>query len=317
MLFKIARIALVCLMLVVTAQAEGQNLPNKPIRIETSEPGSTSDFVARLIAQGIAAGLSRQIIVQNKGGLMAADTGFRAAPDGSTIVLNGSSLWTAQLVRNDVPYDAVRDFAPITLAADAPNVMVVSGTLAVRSVSDLIALAKAKPGEFNYGSGSTGAPSHLGMELFKSMTGVDIVRVAYKGTGPALNALLAGQVQVMILAPTGVLGHIKSGKLKALGVTSPKPSAVVPGMATVAESLPGFDVAGPFGLFAPAKTPVPIVIRLNHEMVQVLNRPEEQQRLLTAGIEAVGSSPEEFVAYIAADLAKWGQLIKAAGIKQQ
>ncbi len=307
---------LFCVALFAVAGAHAQNLPNKPIRIETSEPGSTSDFLARLIAQGMMADLGLQVVVENRGGLMAADTAFRATPDGATLVLNGSSLWTAQLVRTDVPYDAVKDFAPITLAADAPNVMVASGTLGVRYISDLIALAKSKPGVLNYGSGSTGAPSHFGMELFKSITGTDIVRVAYKGTGPALNALLAGQVQMMILAPTGVLGHIKSGKLVGLGVTSAKPSALAPGLPTVAsQGLPGYEVGGPFGLFAPSKTPQAIVRRLNQSMVQVLIRPEERERMLKAGVEPVASTPEEFAAYLAADLAKWSQLIKTAGLK--
>ena len=305
-----------CATLLAASCVQGQNLPNKPIRIETSEPGSTSDFLARLIAQGMMADLGLQVIVENRGGLMAADTTFRAAPDGATLALNGSSLWTASLVLSDVPYDAVKDFAPITLAADAPNVLVASGTLPVHSIAELIALAKAKPGVLNYGSGSTGAPSHFGMELFKSMAGVDIVRIAYKGTGPALNALLAGQVQVMILAPTGVIGHMKSGKLIGLGVTSARPSALAPGLPTVAsQGLPGYEVGGPFGLFAPAKTPPAIIKRLNQAMVQVLVRPDERERMLKAGVESVASSPEEFAAYIAADLAKWGQLIKTAGLK--
>ena len=311
-------LAAVCVFLLATLAgvAGAQGLPNKTIRILTSEPGSTSDFLARLIAQGMTADLGLPVIVENRGGLMAADTTFRAASDGATLALNGSSLWTAALVRSDVPYDAVKDFAPITLAADAPNVMVVSGALQVRSLADLVALAKAKPGELNYGSGSTGAPSHFGMELFKSMTATDIVRVPYKGTGPALNALLGGQLQMMILAPTGVLAHIKSGKLVALGVASAKPSAVAPGLPTVAsQGLPGFEVAGPFGLFAPARTPPAIIKRLNEAMVRVVMRSEERERMLKAGVEAVGSTPEELAAYIAADLAKWSQLVKTVGLK--
>jgi tripartite-type tricarboxylate transporter receptor subunit TctC len=305
-----------CVALLAAACAHGQNLPGKLIRIHTSEAGSTSDFLARLIAQGMTVDLGLQVIVENRGGLMAADAAFRAAPDGATLVLNGSSLWTAVLVRNDVPYDPVKDFAPITLAADAPNVLVASGALPVRSVTELIALAKSKPGTLNYGSGSTGAPSHFGMELFKSMAGVDIVRIPYKGTSPALTALLAGQVQMMILAPTAVLGHMKSGKLTGLAVTNSKPSALAPGLPTVAsQGLPGFEVGAPFGLFAPAKTPPAIVKRLNQAMVQVLVRPDAREQMLKAGVDSVASSPEEFVAYIAADLAKWGQLVKAAGIK--
>ncbi len=315
----IARMFLLCLMFLAAACAYGQNFPNKTIRIVPTEPGSTSDFLARLIAQGITAGLGRQVIVENRGGgLLASDVVLRAAPDGASIVLNGSSMWLAPPMRDDVPYDAVKDFLPITLAASAPSVLVVHPTLPVRSIAELIALAKAKPGDLNYGSGSTGAPSHLAMELFKSMAGINIVRIPYKGTSPAINALLGGQVQLMVVPPTAVVGHIKSGKLRALAVTSPKPSVLTPGLPTVAaEGLSGFEVMGPFGLLAPARTPAALIYRLNQEMVQVVNRAEERQRLFNVGVESIGSSPEEFAAAINADILKWGQLIKAAGIREE
>jgi tripartite-type tricarboxylate transporter receptor subunit TctC len=315
----LARIFPVCLALLAAPHAHGQNFPNKTIRIVTTEPGSTSDFLARLLAQGIAGGLGRQVIVENKGGgLLASDAVARAAPDGATIILNGSSLWLVSLLREDVPYDPVRDFLPITLAANAPSILVVHPAVPARSVAELIALAKARPGELNYGSGSTGAPSHLAMELFKSMAGVSIARIPYKGTSPAINALLGGQVQMMVVPPTAVLGHIKSGRLRGLAVTSPKPSELAPGMPPVsAEGLPGFEVMGPFGLLAPARTPAALVNRLNQEMVQVLNKADERQRLFNVGVESIGSSPEEFAAAINADILKWGQLIKAAGIREE
>ena len=315
----IGRVFLHSMMLLGAACACAQTLPNKTIRIVTTEPGSTSDFLARLLAQGITPGLGRQVIVENRGGgLMASDAVLRAAPDGTSMVLNGSSMWLAPLMREDVPYDAIRDFSPITLAANAPSVLVVHPSLPVRSVAELIALAKAKPGDLNYGSGSTGAPSHLALELFKSVAGVNIVRIPYKGTSPAINALLGGQVQLMVVPPTAVLGHIKSGKLRGLAVTSLKPSLLAPGLPTISEEgLAGFEVTGPFGLLAPAKTPAAFINRLNQEMVQVLNKAEERQRLFNVGVESVASSPEEFAVAISADISKWGQLIKAAGIREE
>jgi tripartite-type tricarboxylate transporter receptor subunit TctC len=302
-----------------SALACAQELPGKTIRIVTTEPGSTSDFLARLIAQGVSPAIGRSVIVENRGGgLAASDAVLRAAPDGSSVLLNGSSMWLAPLMRSDVPYDPVKDFLPVTLAANAPSVLVVHPSLPVKSIGELIAYAKAKPGEINYGSGSTGAPSHLAVELFKSMAGVNMVRIPFKGTSAGINALLGGQVQLMVVPPTAVLGHIKTGKLRGLAVTTAKPSVLAPGMAPVAaQGLPGYDVTGPFGLLAPAKTPAAIVQRLNQEMVRVLNGAEEKQRMLNSGVESVASTPEEFAAAIRDDIQKWGSLIRAAGIREE
>ena len=299
--------------------AYGQGLPNRTLRIVTTEPGSTSDFLARLIAQGMSSGLGRQVIVENKGGgMLASDAVLRAAPDGSSMVLNGSSLWLAPLLRDDANYDPVKDFSPVTLAATAPYVVVVHPDLPVRSIAELIALAKTRPGALNYGSGSTGAPSHLAMELFKSMAGVEIARIPYKGTSPAVNGLLANQVQVMVVAPGAVVGHIKSGKLRALAVTSMKPSALAPGLPPAsAEGLFGYEAMGPFGILAPAKTPPALINRLSQEMAKVLHREDERARLFNVGVEAVGSSPEELGAAISTDMQVWGRLIKSAGIHEQ
>ncbi len=314
-----AKNILSCLLILTAELAQAQGFPDKTIRIVSTEPGSTSDFLARLLAQGISGGLGRQVIVENRGGgLLASDAVLRAAPDGTNIILNGSSLWLSPLMRENAPYDAVKDFSPITLAASAPSVLVIHPSLPVRTVSELIALAKSKPGELNYGSGSTGAPSHLAVELFKSLASVSLTRIPYKGTSPAINALLGGQVQVMVVPPTAVVGHIKSGRLRALAVTSLKPSALTPGLPTVAaEGLPGFEVTGPFGLLAPARTPAALINRLSEEMVAVLNRADEKQKLFNVGVEGVGSTPAEFSAAIRDDIQKWGQLIKAAGIREE
>ena len=314
-----AQSLLPCLLMLAATCVQAQSFPDKTIRIVTTEPGSTSDFLARFLAQGISGGLGRQVIVENRGGgLLASDAVLRAAPDGTSMILNGSSLWLSPLMRDNAPYDAVKDFSPITLAASAPSVLVVHPSLTARTVADLIALAKSRPGELNYGSGSTGAPSHLAVELFKSLASVHLTRIPYKGTSPAINALLGGQVQVMVVPPTAVVGHIKSGRLRALAVTSLKPSPLAPGLPTVsAEGLPGFEVTGPFGLLAPARTPAILINRLSEEMVAVLGRAEEKQKLLNAGVESVGSTPAEFAAAIRDDIQKWGQLIKAAGIREE
>ena len=203
-------------MVVAAGGASGQSYPYKPIRIITSEPGSGTDLMARLIAQRLTDSFGRQVIVDNRGGTLAREVVLRAPPDGYTLLLSGTSLWLSPFMREHASYDPVRDFLPITLAASSPNVLTVHPSLPVESVRDLVALARSRPGELNYGSGSTGAPTHLAAELFKAMAGLDIVRIAYKGTGPAINALLGGQVQLMFVSTTSVAPHVKSGTLKAL-----------------------------------------------------------------------------------------------------
>jgi tripartite-type tricarboxylate transporter receptor subunit TctC len=300
------------------ARAQGTDgYPYKTIRVVTSEPGSSSDFLARLIAQGIAASLGRQVIVDNRGGgMMAADIVLRTTPDGYSLLLNGTSLWLSPLMKEHVQYDPVKDFAPVTLAASAPNVLVVHPAVSVQSVADLLALARSKPGELNYSSGSAGSPSHLAAELFKSMAAVNIVRIPYKGTGPAVNALLGGQVQLMFVSPTPVVPLAKSGKLRILAVSTPRPSALAPGLPTLAASgLPGYESMSMFGIFAPARTSPALITRLNQEIVQILARAEEKERMLNTGMESVGSSAQEFAATIKTDMARWGKVIKSAGIR--
>lgn len=304
-------------MLLVAGGAPGQSYPTKPIRLVTSEPGSGVDLVARLAAQGLTDSLGRQVIVENRGGMLAGDTVLRAMPDGYTLLVSGTSLWLSPFMRESATYDPVRDFSPITLAASSPNVLTVHPSLPVESVKDLVALARSRPGELNYGSGSTGAPTHLAAELFKALSGVNIVRIPYKGTGPAMNALMAGQVQLMFVSTSSVAPHVNAGRLKALAVTTAQPSALAPGLPTVAAAgLPGYEATSLVAVFAPARTPAPLINRLNLEIVQLLGRTQVKERLFNSGAESIGSSPEELAAAMKSDMSKWGKLIKAAGIRE-
>ncbi len=295
----------------------GQNYPNKPIRIVASAAGGSGDFAARLIAQGLTGALGQQVVVDNRGGIIPGEIVSKAPPDGYTLLIDAASFWIGPLLQ-ETPYDPVKDFAPVTLTDSAPNVLVVNPSLPVKSVKELIALAKARPGELNYGSSSTGSTPHLAAELFNNMAGVKIVRVPFKGSGPAVISLLGGQVQLMFATAGSVAPHVKSGRLRALAVASPQPSALAPGLPTIAASgVPGYEAVAFEGMFAPAKTPVAIIDRLNQEIVRVLNRAEVKERFFNAGVETVGSTPEEFAAAIKSNVAKWGKLIKDAGIRDE
>ena len=297
--------------------AGGQTYPNKPIRIVTSVPGNGDDLAARLIAQGVAGALGQQVVVDNRG-LIAVEIVAKAPPDGYTVLFYGSPMWLAPLMRESVPYDPVKDFSAVTWATVSPNILVVHPSLAIKSVAELVALAKAKPGELNYGTGSAGSTPHLAAELFKSMAGVNIVRVPYKGSAPALTALIGGQLQFMFPSTSSVAPHLNSGRLKALAVTSAQPSALAPGLPTVAASgLPGYESASLLGVFAPAGTPAALINRLNQEMVRALMRTDAQERLFNSGVEAVGSSPEQFAATVKSEMAKWGKVIRDAGIRDE
>lgn len=299
----------------------GQDFPNKPIRIVTSEPGGGVDFAARVISHGLTASLGQPVIVENRGGaggLIAIDTVVKAQPDGYTLLLHGSAIWLLPFLRDNVSYDPVKDLAPVTLAVTSPNIVVVNPSVPVHSIKELIALAETKPGELNYGSGALGASSHLAVELFKSMAGVNIMRVPYKGTGPALIGLTAGQVQVMFSTAGGGVPLIKAGKIRALAVTSPKPSALFPDLPTVAASgLPGYQSASLVTMFAPAKTPAARINRLNREIARYLQTAEAKERLLKSKVEPIGSSPQELAATMKSEMNRLGKLIKDAGIKEE
>jgi tripartite-type tricarboxylate transporter receptor subunit TctC len=298
------------------AVAWGQDFPSKPIRFLTSGVGNSVDFAARLVAQTMAGNLGRQVVVENRGsGPLLGQTVAKAAPDGYTVLFYGSTTWTMPLV-SDVGYDPVNDFAPITIVATSPNVLVVHPSLPAKSVKELILLAKAQPGALNYASSGTGASNHLATELFKFMAGIDIVRINYKDGARASADLISGQVQLIFGNASFSVPHMKSGRLRALAVTSAQPSIFVPGVPTVAASgLPGYEWGSMFVMFAPARTPAAIISRLNQETVRLLKQSDVKEQLINAGVEAVGSSPEELAAKMKSEIARLTKVIKHAGIR--
>ena len=311
-----AALAAIGIMSVSASPAWCQDYPSKTVRLVASAPGGGGDFTARLIAGGISGPLGQPVIVDNRGGgFIPADVVAKSPPDGYTALIQGGSAWINPLLQK-APYDAERDFAPIVLISRDVNILAVHPSMPVKSVKELIALAKARPGHLNYASGSSGSTTHLAFELFKSMVGVNIVRVAYAGNAPAVTALVSGETQVIIMDAGLLLPHAKSGRLRALGVTSLEPSTLAPGLPTVAESgVPGFESIGVTGMLAPAKTPAAIVTRLNQEVMRYITRPEVKERFFNAGAEVLGSTPEQFSAMVKSDIAKWSKTIKDAGIK--
>lgn len=295
----------------------GQNYPNKPLRIVTGDAGGGLNIPARLIAPALAASLGQQVIVDNRGGAggaIAIETAAKATPDGYTVLLYGSSVWLLPLMQKTPSWDPLKDFAPITLATSAPHILVVHPSVAVNSVKELIALAKSKPGKLNYASAGPGSTPHLAAELFKAMARVSMVQISYKGNGAALNSIIGSETHLMFSNVPPGLPFVKSGRLRALAVTSARPSALVPGLPTLASAgLPGFQSGSMIGIFAPAKTPLSIVKRLNQEFVRILQRPDMKKRLFNAGLEVVGSSPAELIAAAKAESARLSKVIKDIG----
>lgn len=312
------RLFLTGMMVLGTGPVFGQNYPNKPIRIITSGIGGSADIVARLIAQGITAPLEQQVIVENRANVVSKEVVAKAPPDGYTLLLTSPSHWLLPLMRTNVPYDPVRDFSPLTVVAVSPNVVVVHPSLPAKSVKELIALGKANPGTLNYGTAGTGSSNHMAAELFKAMSGVDMVRISYKSTAAALNDLISGQLHLAFYTAGSVAPHIKSGRLRALAVTGAQPSLAFPGLPTVAASdLPGYESTATLAMFAPARTPVAIINLLNREIVRVLNQADVKARLLNAGVEVVGSSPDELTSTMTADVGRMAKVIKDAGIRDE
>ena len=275
-------------------------------------------MVARFIARGLTSSLGQQVIVDNRPtGIIPGEIVVKSPPDGYTLLFHGSSLWMMPLLQK-VPFDPVKDLAALTLAASTPNLIVVHPSVPAKTVKELIALAQAKSGSLDYASGATGSSSHLAAELFKYMARVNIVRIPYKGQGPAVVSLLGGEVQMSFATTGSVSGHVQSGKLRALAITTAKPSALAPGLPTVAEAgLPGYQYASNAGMFAPRGTPPRLITLLNREIVKVLNTQEAKDLLFRDGTEAVGSSPAEFAASMRDEMASLGKVIKAAGIRTE
>jgi tripartite-type tricarboxylate transporter receptor subunit TctC len=297
---------------------QAQGFPLKPIRIVTNEPGAGLDFSARLIAQGLSERFKQAVIVDNRGGaggIIAGELVAKAAPDGYTLLFYSNGLWTVPLLQK-APFDPLRDFAPVTLALTSPSLLVVHPSLPVKSVADLLALARARPGALDYASGGNGAPTHLAAELFKLLARVDLTHIPFKGSGPALNALLGGQAQLMFTVANGGLPHVQSGRLRVLAVTSAQPSALLPGVPTVAAAgVAGYESVTMQALFAPARTPETIVRVLNQETLRVINAPELREKFSAAATEVVGGTPDQLRAAVAEDMSKLERVIKAAGMR--
>ena len=312
----VAGMFLVCPLGLAVVTVAAQDYPNKTVRIVAGAAGGGGDFVARHVAQRIAPGLGQPVIVENKPSAVdSSETVAKAAPDGYTIMVQGAGLWTSGILQK-FSYDVVRDFAPITMITREVFIVTVHPSLPVKSIKELVALAKSKPGQLDYASGTIGSPTHLGAELIKSMAGVDMLRVPYKSTAAVITGLLTGEAHMTVADIALVLPHSKSGRLRALAVTSPDPTPLVPGLPTVAASgLPGYEVVGGSGVWAPAKTPAAIITRLNQEIVRSLNAAESKERLLNIQVELVANSPEQVAAHIKNDIAKWTKVIKDAGIK--
>lgn len=299
-----------------TSVVSAQNYPAKAIRVVAAEPGGGTDFVARPIAQGLAGPLGQPVIVENRPTSVIAETVARSPADGYTLLVAGTILWLSPFLRDNLSYDPVRDFAPISLTNRSPNILVVHPSLPATNVKELIALARRKPGALNYGTAGAGTSPHLAGELLQSMAGIKLMHIPYKGAGPALIALIRGDMQLAFPNAGSASPHLKSGRLKALAVTSAQPSVLLPGLPTVASSgLAGYESVSIFGLFAPAATPRAIVSRLNEEVVRIFNGTDLKERFLNAGSEVVASSPEQLAAAIKLEMTVLGKLIKDAGIR--
>jgi len=298
-----------------TGAAYGQAYPAKPVRIVVTGVGSGGDFAARLIAQGVSPLLGQQIIVDNRGsGNLPAEIVAKSPPDGYTLCLSAAPLWITPFLRK-TPYDPVRDFAPVTLVVTSPNILVVHPSLPVKSVKELISLIRARPGALNYATSGIGGSGFLAAELFKSMSRADMVRVNYKSGGLAITELMSGEVQLFFANAGAVAPHMQSGRLRALAVTSAKPSPLLPGLPTIsAGGLPGYELVSVQGLFGPAKMPDAVIARLNQDIVPFLQRPEVKEKFFAAGMEALGSSPEALASTVKSEMARLGNVIKAAGI---
>lgn len=305
---------------VVAHGALAQEYPSRPIRIVVPfAAGGGADFTTRAVAVPLAQALRQSVVVDNRpggGGTIGTEVVTSAAPDGYTLVEASATTLAVLPVMTKVAYDPVRDLAPITLMGAQTHMVTVHPSLPVRSVKELVALAKSRPGALNYASSGNGGPNHLGTELFKMAAGIDMIHVPYKGNGPALVDLVAGQVQVGLPTMATTMPFVRAGRLRALAVTSPKRSTVTPDLPTVAElGYPGFEVRSWYGLLAPAKTPPAIVQRLQQEIAGVLRRPDVLERFASDGIEPGGITPEEFTAFVAAEIKRWGGVVRTAKIR--
>jgi tripartite-type tricarboxylate transporter receptor subunit TctC len=315
-------VVFLCMAFAMTAPAaHAQTWPAKPIRfISPFAPGGGADITARVIAQKLIETLGQQVLVDNRGGaggMIGVDLGAKAPPDGYTIVLGTiGNIAISPSLYAKMPYDPVKDLVPISLAADALNVLVVHPTLPVKNVKELVALARARPGQLYFGSSGPGATDHLAGELFNMLAGTKMVHVPYKGGAPAMLDLMSGNIQMIFATVSTSIGQIKGNKIRALGMTGAKRFVLMPELPTIAEAgVPGFAVNNWYGVFAPAGTSKDIVARLNSDIGKILNMSDTKQKLLESGIEATPSTPEQFATYIQTETKKWAKVVKDGNIK--
>ena len=310
------------LLFVLTSAVCAQNFPNRPVRlISPYPPGGGNDVLARLIAEKMGEGLGQRVIVDNRPGantIVGTDIVAKSAPDGHTMVLVPNSFVTNVGFYSKLPYDTVRDFAPVALVALSPQMLVAHPSVAANNVKELVALAKAKPGYFSYGSSGNGSVGHLAMALFDMMAGVKMEHIAYKGTAPAVTELLGGQIPLMMSSMLSVLPHVKAGKLKLLALSTAKRSPALPDVPTVAESgVPGYEATLWYGLVATAKTPPPVIARLAGEVDKTLRDADIVEKLARQGVEPYYYGPQEFAARVRTEIPKWTKVIKEAGIRAE
>jgi tripartite-type tricarboxylate transporter receptor subunit TctC len=294
--------------------------PSRPIRfILPFPPGGGTDILGRLIAERLTANLGQPVVTENRGGAggnVGAEAAAKSAPDGYTIVLVAPSLTISPSLYSKLNYDPVKDFAPVSLVATVPNVMVTNPAVPANTLAEFIRLAKSKPGEMNFGSGGSGTSNHLAGELFNIVAGVKLVHVPYKGVNLAMNDVLSGRIQLVVIGIPATVPNIKAGKLRALALVAPRRSPVLPDVPTVAEAgLPNFEVTTWYGILAPAGTPRPIVVRLNAELAKIMHSPELKDRLDALATDPVTSTPEEFAGLIKREIVKWREVVREAGLK--
>jgi len=304
---------------ILSAGVTAQSYPDRPIRLIVGfPPGGAADILGRIAAQHLGDALGQQVVVDNRGGaggLIATEIATRGAPDGYTLLFSSIPHVINPHLYRKVNYDPIRDFAPVIQFVSVPLMMACAPALPVKSVKDLIAQAQARPGALNYASAGGGSSSHLAMELFKTMAGVRMTHIPYKGTGPLITDLVSGQVSVTIASAVPLAPQVKAGRLRGLAVTSPKRSEAFPELPAIAETVPGYEVINWFGIFAPAGTPKPIVSRVNAALNAALKSPELTKRLNASGADAVGGTAEAFARVVRADYAKWGRVVKESGAR--
>ena len=308
------------LLLMVAAGATfAQGYPSRPIRIiALSSPGSGPDIVGRLIGQRFTDAWGQQVIVDTRPsatGIIGTEIASRAAPDGHTLLIVTAQAVIVSVMYEKLQYDLIKDFAPICLIASTPFILVVHPSVPAASVKELIALVKSKPAQFRYGSGGSGSPPHLSAEIFKSMTGTDIVHVPYKGITPALMDTVGGQVHMVFSVIPATIATVKSGRVRVLGVSSAKRTPLMPDVPTIAETVPGYEFIGWYSLVAPAKTPQPVIAKLNAEIVKALKTAELQERLSNLGADPIGSTQRDLAAYLPVQLEKMRKAVKESGAR--